>query len=204
MQPTRDSSTRRRQIADLALDLFLEKGFAGTSMSAVAARADIRKATLYHHFSSKQELFVAAISADRDGHMDRLRALAEDTGSDHHAKLDTALGIMFDAIVLSPVGKLNTVIAETSRLIPSVARAFHDGFIVKFEDALDRIYTAGLRDGAFRPMDPRDLHQIVAGPLINTALCNAMFAALPDLSHKWDRPDGRADYRRMVMDLLTA
>lgn len=202
MQPAHETSARKRQIADLALDLFLEKGFAGTSMSAVAARAEIRKATLYHHFSSKQDLFVAAISADRDGHLDRLRVLADDPGTDHLAKLDQALGIMYDAIVLSPVGKLNTVIAETSRLIPSVARAFHNEFIVRFEDALDRIYGAGLDDGAFRPMDSRDLHQIVAGPLINTALCNAMFGALPDLAEKWDRPDGRTDYRRMVMGLL--
>ncbi|KAA0570972.1 TetR/AcrR family transcriptional regulator [Azospirillum sp. Sh1] len=43
--------------------LFLELGFAATSMSLVAQRAGLSKTTLYTRFSSKEELFVATIQA---------------------------------------------------------------------------------------------------------------------------------------------
>ena len=42
-----------------AVDEFLEKGYDGSSMDAVAARAGLTKGGLYHHFSSKEELLFA-------------------------------------------------------------------------------------------------------------------------------------------------
>lgn len=53
--------TRRKAILDIARDIFLEQGFAATSMSAVAARLGGSKGTLYNYFSSKEELFSAMV-----------------------------------------------------------------------------------------------------------------------------------------------
>jgi len=49
-----------------AASLFLEKGFDGTSMDEVARRAGVSKQTVYSHFSSKDDLFSAAIRARID------------------------------------------------------------------------------------------------------------------------------------------
>jgi AcrR family transcriptional regulator len=47
----------REKIIKVATKLFAKYGFAGTSMDDIADRVGIRKASLYHHFSSKQEIY---------------------------------------------------------------------------------------------------------------------------------------------------
>ena len=47
-------------IISASVDEFKEKGFDGTSMDAIARRAGISKGGLYHHFNSKDEIFLMA------------------------------------------------------------------------------------------------------------------------------------------------
>jgi AcrR family transcriptional regulator len=53
--------SKREQIVRAALKVFLEKGYAATSMNRVADEADVIKATIYSHFKDKEQLFVAII-----------------------------------------------------------------------------------------------------------------------------------------------
>jgi AcrR family transcriptional regulator len=52
---------RRAAILDVAARLFLERGFDGAGMHAIARAAGVGKATLYQHFAGKSELFVECI-----------------------------------------------------------------------------------------------------------------------------------------------
>jgi AcrR family transcriptional regulator len=49
---------RRRQLFDVALDEFAERGFYGVSMSDLAEAAGVTKPVLYQHFGSKRDLFL--------------------------------------------------------------------------------------------------------------------------------------------------
>ena len=49
---------RRRQLLDVALDAFAERGFHRTSMDDVAEAAGVTKPVLYQHFGSKRELYL--------------------------------------------------------------------------------------------------------------------------------------------------
>ena len=49
---------RRRQLLDVAVSVFAEKGFRGTSMDEVAEAAGVTKPVLYQHFSSKRQLYL--------------------------------------------------------------------------------------------------------------------------------------------------
>ncbi len=51
----------RQTILQKAFIIFLEKGYYGTSISDIQKELDIGRATLYHHFASKEELFFAII-----------------------------------------------------------------------------------------------------------------------------------------------
>jgi AcrR family transcriptional regulator len=51
-------STRER-ILDVALDLFTDQGFDGTSMREIAGRLRITKPSIYYHFASKEEILLA-------------------------------------------------------------------------------------------------------------------------------------------------
>lgn len=51
-------STRER-ILDIALDLFVRKGYAETSLREIAVELGFSKAALYYHFESKQDILMA-------------------------------------------------------------------------------------------------------------------------------------------------
>jgi AcrR family transcriptional regulator len=52
------ASTRDR-ILDVALDLFTDQGFDGTSMREIAERLNLSKPAIYYHFASKEEILMA-------------------------------------------------------------------------------------------------------------------------------------------------
>ena len=65
-QPGRDQSngdqagaSTRDKILDVALELFTDQGFDGTSMRQIAERLHISKPAIYYHFASKEEILMA-------------------------------------------------------------------------------------------------------------------------------------------------
>jgi AcrR family transcriptional regulator len=58
----RRKESRPHELLEAALDLFAEKGFAGTRSEEVAQRAGVSKGTLYLYYPSKEELFKAVIA----------------------------------------------------------------------------------------------------------------------------------------------
>jgi AcrR family transcriptional regulator len=65
-QPSRDRSnggqagaSTRERILDVALDLFTDQGFDGTSIREIAERLHISKPAIYYHFASKEDILMA-------------------------------------------------------------------------------------------------------------------------------------------------
>lgn len=57
-------ATARERILSAATRLFCNHGFAATGIDAVVAEAGTAKATLYKHFTSKEELIAAVLEAE--------------------------------------------------------------------------------------------------------------------------------------------
>jgi len=55
---------RREQLLDVSRALFAEKGFEGTSVEEVAARAKVSKPVVYEHFGGKEGMY--AVIVDRE------------------------------------------------------------------------------------------------------------------------------------------
>jgi AcrR family transcriptional regulator len=93
------AEARKRQIAEVTLDLIAEYGLRGATMSRIAASAGIRQASLYTHFASRRDILLAALDvvyekiyASRDtstneNSLERLRQMC-----DHHLELWAAQG----------------------------------------------------------------------------------------------------------------
>src|SRR3954462_8659347 len=73
---------RRPQVLDAALELFLERGYEGTSMEAVAGAAGVTKPVVYACFAGKDELFRALLRREEE------RILAEIQAALQGADLD--------------------------------------------------------------------------------------------------------------------
>ena len=62
MGPRLPAAVRRRQLLDVATDVFARRGFHATSMSEVAEAAGVTKPVLYQHFNSKRALYLEALN----------------------------------------------------------------------------------------------------------------------------------------------
>ena len=59
INPIKDKS--KNQILDAALKVFVKKGYAETRMEDIVLNSGLSKGAIYHHYSSKRELFLSLI-----------------------------------------------------------------------------------------------------------------------------------------------
>jgi AcrR family transcriptional regulator len=69
----------RAAVVAAAVELFAEKGYAATTIDAVAAQARVAKGGVYHHFANKAELFEATFIAMEERLLSRVVTVVEAT-----------------------------------------------------------------------------------------------------------------------------
>lgn len=175
-----DGETRVEQILIEAAKLFRDSGFAGASMNDLARRVGVSKPALYHHFASKEDLFVAVATREPMETALRMAAIAKDTALPAAERLRLVLDCAYDNIILSMAGQMMPTIAEVSAQFPNIARTFRDGFIAGQKDALMHILTDGMASGEFRNLDTGFMVELTFGPPIMLSLTQAMYGHLPD------------------------
>jgi len=92
---SRDPAKTRSRIIAAADELFYGDSLRGVSVDEVAAKAGITKKTLYYHFSSKDELIAAYLTARDKPTIERFKDWGGDTGT-----VAERMGRMFDRLGL--------------------------------------------------------------------------------------------------------
>jgi AcrR family transcriptional regulator len=80
---------RRRQLFDVALELFAERGYRATTMDDIAEAAGVTKPLLYQHFSSKRALYLELADSVA---AELLNAIAEATAQADGPRQQVELG----------------------------------------------------------------------------------------------------------------
>ena len=70
---------RRPEVLDAALKLFLERGYQGTSMEAIAGAAGVTKPVVYACFPGKDELFRALLAREEERILGEIQSAFEGT-----------------------------------------------------------------------------------------------------------------------------
>jgi AcrR family transcriptional regulator len=96
------SAERREQLVDIARGLFAERGFDGTSVEEIAARAEVSKPVVYEHFGGKEGLY--AVVVDRE--VRRLLGMMQDSlkADQPRILLEQAALALLDYIEQAPDG----------------------------------------------------------------------------------------------------
>ena len=142
---------RRKAILDVALDLFMQEGYAAASMSAIAARLGGSKGTLYNYFPSKESLFAALMQEMCEaGDWMTFPAGSADVEA---GLLD--VGYRFLAFVLAEKSRNlhRLVIAEAGRF-PELGRAFYENGPKRGITAMAEWLETQMRAGRLRAVDP--------------------------------------------------
>jgi len=117
---------RRDAMIAIAKQAFLEFGYAGTSMSCIAARLGGSKGTLYNYFKSKEELFVAVVEKKCEQIQNLLNEAEIESGGDLRVAL-RRFGEHFLQLILSDesIATFRLTTAESARF-PELGQALYN------------------------------------------------------------------------------
>jgi TetR/AcrR family transcriptional repressor of mexJK operon len=121
-----DSESPKHQLVlDAAASLFMAHGYGAVSMDAIARAAGVSKATLYAHFSSKDQLF-ATIIGDACQQKIALGELLPANTTDVRATLTAFGGGLLRFFLEDRALAIHRVVIGESTRFPELGRAFYD------------------------------------------------------------------------------
>lgn len=151
-QETRAATTMARIIM-AARRLFLARNYAEVTTDAIAREAAVTKGGLYHHFPSKESLYVSMMLSD----LERKRELFEQAVSAEGTSRERLARLTRDFLELAPEDR--ELIRLVRRDINIFSGGDRDRLVRAYQRALpeqvESIVRDGIRDGELEPGDPR-------------------------------------------------
>jgi TetR/AcrR family transcriptional regulator, mexJK operon transcriptional repressor len=171
------SARKHQAILDAATEVFYHKGYTGTSMDEVAARAAVSKQTVYKHFADKERLFADIV----------LRAVAEiddlfsGTALTLHETDDldrdlNVLGHQFVVWLMQPdVLRLRRLIISEANRFPDLCRTWYERGFQRVLATLAGALTHLAERGLLRIGDPEVAASQFMGMILWIPVNRAMF-----------------------------
>ena len=167
----RRAEARPGEILDAAMELFVEKGFAGTRMEEIAQRAGVTKGTVYLYFESKEALFRTVVQDNMIPSLEEgERTVAEWTGTSAAllAELMRRKWLLISRSRLNCVPKLMTSEAAN---FPELARFYMEEVVHRGRRVMESVLRRGIERGEFRrDLDVRTAVRVIQSPLLNAAV----------------------------------
>ena len=167
------SAEKNRAIVVAAQDLFLTKGFEAVSMDEIAERAGVSKRTVYSHFGSKEDMFVALLECKCGAVRENVVETADD-----EAPIEETLvcfGIAFLAMIFNEESlKLFRILAAQSYNFPDLGRRFYEAGPERSTEAMAAYLEGQAERGVIRIGDPK----LAAGTLVSSMLNKRLTACL--------------------------
>ena len=152
------ATTSRDQILLAAAELFMEFGYAATSIDAVAAHLGATKGRIYHHYRSKADLFLDVQVAAMQRQLDAVTPIAHGPGS--VLQRLQAMSLRHIQIILTELPMQKVAVQGLERqLLRASATNKRLRAVLKMRDDYENLYAelidAGMREGVFITLPPR-------------------------------------------------
>lgn len=98
------SAERREQLIVIARELFAEKGFEGTSVEEIAARAEVSKPVVYEHFGGKEGAYAVVVDRETQALHDAIRSALTTPNARSRELLERGAMALLDYIDACPDG----------------------------------------------------------------------------------------------------
>ncbi len=193
---------RRADILAAATDLFLRNGFSGTSMAALSRAVGMQKASLYHHFASKEDLFIACVTEGYEATVRALESLRADPDLSDADRVRATMEELYRINLETNVGRMAPLISEVAQIFPSVAQAFHGGFITRQYGIVTGMIEDGIARGSFDRLDTLGMQHLIFGPIVTLSLSREMTAHFPDRDTLYPVARIRASHIDLILRLL--
>lgn len=167
---------RKLQILRVAVRLFSQKGFGGTTTKEIAQAAGISEAMVFRHYATKQELYRAILDH---------KACSGDTMNPEEMVADALKEkddrAVFERLALGAL-EHHEMDPEFQRLLMhsaleghELAEMFFEKFVLRVYELLGDYIAARQRDGAFLEMEPAIVVRAFIGMIIHHSLNNNLW-----------------------------
>ena len=143
-----------KSILDVAQELFIEHGYEHTSLQDIINKTKLSKGAIYHHFASKEEIFVAMVKRIGEDNAEILAKVRDDKSLNGYEKLKA----IFKAAICNTNQDILLTAAhnllENPRLL---AMQFRDIFDIVVPDFILPILQEAIDDGSIQTDYPKEL-----------------------------------------------
>jgi AcrR family transcriptional regulator len=147
----RERKVTREGILEAAAKIFSEKGYHATSMGDIADAVNLQKASIYYHFTSKQEILISLLDIALELINTRLESvLSQPLPPDE--KLRQAMVCYLETIAENQ--NLSAVLLLELRSLDPELKTRHASQREKFENLWKDLITEGKNMGIFNNVDP--------------------------------------------------
>ncbi len=162
----RRKNARPAELVSAALEIFTERGYAGTRLDDVAERAGVSKGTLYLYYANKEDLFKAVVRQGLVSPLQEVRGLIE--------QFEGATADLIRMVVrgwwqrigsTGHAGIPKLMIAEAANF-PELARFYIEEVILPGQAAMERIIARGVARGEFRHIDIAQVAHLMTAPFL--------------------------------------
>ena len=167
--------TRPQEIVAAAFEEFAVKGYAGTRLEDVAARARVSKGLPYLYFKTKEALFRAVIKSVITAHFDVMRQRMETTTLSSEAFLKGPFLAFLQELVCSRRAFIARLLIAEGHKHPELTEFYYDQVVSRGIETLTRLIDRGVERGEFRPTRLRDFPQLLVAPALTAILWRALF-----------------------------
>ena len=171
----RRSEDRPREICAAALELFAERGFAGTRVDDIAARAGVSKGTLYLYFKDKEEIFGAVVRNTVAPNIAMIRETVAASDMPFRLIVQSLLERFVDMAERLPIGAVAKIVIGESRNFPELAKVYHDLVVSEAIAIVSGLIDKAQAKGEVRPGDARLYAMTLIGPMLMALLWRETF-----------------------------
>ena len=173
----RRKDARPEELVAAALEVFVERGYEGTTLADVARRAGVTKGTIYLYFENKEALFKAVVRDTIVPVIAQGEALARSfTGSarDLLEQLVREYWRLVGETALAGIPKLMMAEAAT---FPELTRFYYDEVVVRGQRLMAGVIERGVKNGEFRPVNVMLAAKLAMSPLMHATVVRRAFAS---------------------------
>ena len=173
---------RKQEILHAGLNLFIQKGYSGTTVKDIASAVGMSTGLLFHYFASKEELYLALVTLGIEGPMNSVRPTQMEPMAFFDAAAQQILSyIQADSFTAKMFVFMNH--AYTSEDVPAGVKQLLVGFDIYTPTA--GIIQQGQENGTIRPGNPLALAIAFWSAISGIAETLAMDMRLPCPQSAW-------------------
>jgi TetR/AcrR family transcriptional regulator len=165
----REKEARLNSIESSARRLFAKKGFSATSMAEIAEAAEISKGTLYLYFKSKEELYYSLLEPILEYHHRLIADLTSDINQMADVTLREFIDYFSESFPKDPEVHQFYMYYRAEEIQPLYTdeRFRHlKTLMAKNVQKIEAVIARGIRQGIFRPVNPRVTSNIIWGLIV--------------------------------------